>query len=83
MAFSDNTTARDEWLRQGTESSEQNRTLSAVAYPLGVKGGRLPTLTAKNLQKSGEGEKIRKKREKEEKLEKRGKIEKVLSFSPS
>ena len=26
--FNDNTTARDEWLRQGTESSEQNRTLS-------------------------------------------------------
>ena len=26
--LNDNTTARDEWLRQGTESSEQNRTVS-------------------------------------------------------
>ena len=27
-SFNDNTTAKDEWLRQGAESSEQNRTLS-------------------------------------------------------
>ena len=47
--------------------------LLTVAQPLGVKGGRVPPLTGKNLQKIGEKrEKIRKNWKKEEESGRKG-----------